>query len=45
MALIADISGYVLVIRGDMKILAIILSDKIMHCKRLFSKIMEIKLL
>jgi len=44
MAVTPDIiSGYILVIRGDMKIIAIILRHKIIYYTRLCSKIMEIK--
>jgi hypothetical protein len=41
---IADIiTGYVLLIRGDLKILAIILSNKIIVYKKLCSKFVEIE--
>ena len=44
MAVIADImSVYVLMTRGAIKILAFILSDKMIYYKRMCSRIMEIK--
>jgi hypothetical protein len=44
MAVIADImSVKVLLIRGDIKIISFILSDKIIYIKRLCSRILEIK--
>jgi len=44
MAVIADImSVYVLMTKGDIKIFAFILSDKMIYYKRMCSRIMEIK--